>query len=170
MPVDIRSLLLQVTSDYRPFSLERRQQLIVDLAGNLASIEGDRDKLEDVFTNLLSNAIRFSPDGGVVKVTAHEVVGDMLEVLIEDSGPGISKEDLTNLFEPFYVGSDIMHHHSGEYEFGSKGIGLGLAIVRRFVELHGGVVRAQTTGHGTQFHILLPLNKEPMELPPPANS
>ncbi len=169
-PVDIRSLLLQVTSDYRPFSLERRQQLIVDLAGNLASIEGDRDKLEDVFTNLLSNAIRFSPDGGVVKVTAHEVVGDMLEVLIEDSGPGISKEDLTNLFEPFYVGSDIMHHHSGEYEFGSKGIGLGLAIVRRFVELHGGVVRAQTTGHGTQFHILLPLNKEPMELPPPANS
>ncbi len=69
------------------------------------------------------------------------------------------------MFEPFYTGSDILHHHSGTFEFGSKGIGLGLAIVRRFIELHGGVVRAHTLTRegkvtGTQFQILLPLSRE----------
>lgn len=159
-PVDIRALILQVTSDYRPFVQERKQQLVVDVAENLPSIEADRDKLEDVLNNLISNAVRFSPDGGRIAVGARMIVGDMLEILIHDSGPGIKQEDLTNLFEPFYTGSDILHHHSGEMEFGSKGIGLGLAIVRRFVELHGGVVRAQSSPQGTQFQILLPLLKE----------
>jgi two-component system, OmpR family, sensor histidine kinase BaeS len=163
--VDIRALLLQVTSDQRPFINERKQQLILDLAQNLPSIEADRDKLEDALTNLLSNAIRFSPDEGVVRVAAREVSGDMIEILVEDSGPGIPAQDLANLFEPFYTGSDILHHHSGTIEFGSKGIGLGLAIVRRFIELHGGVVRANTITRdnktaGTQFQILLPLNKD----------
>jgi signal transduction histidine kinase len=163
-PVDMRALILQVTADHRPFIAERKQQLIVDVAENLPSIEADRDKLEDALTNLVSNAIRFSPDGSQVRVAAHEVVGDMLEILVEDAGPGIPQEDLANLFEPFYTGSDIMHHHSGEFEYGSKGLGLGLAIVRRFIELHGGIVRAHTLVRegkttGTQFQILLPLNR-----------
>ena len=163
-PVDIRALILQVTADHRPFIAERKQQLLVEVSENLPSIEADRDKLEDALTNLVSNAIRFSPDGGAVRVAAHEVVGDMLEILVEDSGPGIPAEDLANLFEPFYTGSDILHHHSGTFEFGSKGLGLGLAIVRRFIELHGGIVRAHTVVKdnkttGTQFQILLPLTK-----------
>jgi signal transduction histidine kinase len=70
------------------------------------------------------------------------------------------------LFEPFYTGSDILHHHSGTFEFGSKGIGLGLAIVRRFIELHGGIVRAHAIVRegrtaGTQFQILLPVGRDP---------
>jgi two-component system sensor histidine kinase BaeS len=187
-PVDMRALLLQVTSDHRPFIAERKQQLVVDVAENLPPIDADKDKLEDALTNLLSNAIRFSPDGSTIRVAAHEVVGDMLEILVEDSGPGIPSQDLANLFEPFYTGSDILHHHSGTFEFGSKGIGLGLAIVRRFIELHGGIVRAHTltkpapgsTGAegiaggppaptGTQFQILLPLNKDTdmPDVPPP---
>lgn len=163
--VDVRALLLQVTSDHRPFINERKQQLTLDVAENLPPIEADRDKLEDALSNLISNAIRFSPDGGAVRIASHEVVGDMLEILVEDSGPGIPPQDLANLFEPFYTGSDILHHHSGTFEFGSKGIGLGLAIVRRFIELHGGVVRAHTLTRegkvtGTQFQILLPLSRE----------
>ncbi|HVS71379.1 MAG TPA: ATP-binding protein [Phycisphaerae bacterium] len=176
-PVDIRALLLQVTSDHRPFIAERKQQLVVEVAENLPSIEADRDKLEDALTNLISNAIRFSPDGGTVRVAAHEVApaleagggggaGPMIEILVEDSGPGIPAADLANLFEPFYTGSDILHHHSGTFEYGSKGIGLGLAIVRRFVELHGGIVRAHPIMRdgktaGTQFQILLPVGKDP---------
>ncbi|HUO08227.1 MAG TPA: ATP-binding protein [Phycisphaerae bacterium] len=168
-PVDMRALLLQVTSDHRPFIQERKQQLTVEVAENLPSIEADRDKLEDALTNLVSNAIRFSPDGGTVRVAAHEVTGDMLEILVEDSGPGIPAQDLANLFEPFYTGSDILQHHSGTFEFGSKGIGLGLAIVRRFIELHGGIVRAHAIVRegktaGTQFQILLPLAKEDGEV------
>ena len=171
-PVDMRALLLQVTSDHRPFIQERKQTLIVDVAENLPSIEADRDKLEDALTNLVSNAIRFSPDGGTVRVAAHEVVGDMLEILVEDSGPGIPAADLANLFEPFYTGSDILHHHSGTFEYGSKGIGLGLAIVRRFIELHGGIVRAHAIVRegktsGTQFQILIPLAKEEEAASPP---
>ncbi len=170
-PVDIRALLLQVTSDHRPFLAERKQQLVVDVAENLPSVDADRDKLEDALTNLISNAIRFSPDGGTVRVAAHEVPpttesGEMLEILVEDSGPGIPSQDATELFEPFYTGSDILHHHSGTFEYGSKGIGLGLAIVRRFIELHGGIVRAQPIvregkTEGTRFQILLPVGHDP---------
>jgi signal transduction histidine kinase len=156
-PIDMRALILQVCNDNRPFVLERKQQMQIDIPENLLPFEGDRDKLEDVLTNLISNAIRFSPDHSTIKVGARKVVGDMLEIIIEDAGPGIPQADLTNLFEPFYTGTDIMHHHSGTFEFGSKGIGLGLAIVRRFVEIHGGIVQAHATGHGTQFKILLPL-------------
>ena len=120
-------------------SRSRKQQLIVDVAQNLPTIEGDRDKLEDALTNLLSNAIRFSPDGASLRVAAHMVVGDQLEILVEDAGPGISPDAASTLFEPFTTG-DIMHHQSGTIEYGTKGIGLGLAIVRRFVEIHGGKV------------------------------
>lgn len=169
-PVDLRAIILHVCNDNRPFVNERHQNLICDIPDSLPILEGDPDKLEDAFTNLLSNAIRFSPDSSTIKVAARAVVGDMLEILVEDAGPGISSAEATNLFEPFYTGTDIMHHHSGTIEYGSKGIGLGLAIVRRFVEIHGGVVRAHTltnslTGKisGTQFQILLPL-------PPSANT
>ncbi|MCL2640353.1 MAG: sensor histidine kinase [Phycisphaerales bacterium] len=185
--VDVKELLLQVTSDHRPFVAERKQELVLDIAegvgGGLPLVEADRDKLEDALTNLLSNAIRFSPDGSVIRVAArHEAVGDMLEILVEDSGPGIPQKDIANIFEPFYTGADIMHHHSGELEFGAKGIGLGLAIVRRFIELHGGTVSAHMLNHdfaagssvpnGTQFQILLPLNREQEQtssvpIPPP---
>jgi signal transduction histidine kinase len=171
--VDMRALILQVTSDHRPFIAERKEQLVVDVPPNLPALEADRDKLEDALSNLLSNAIRFSPDGSTIKLAAHEVIGDMLEILVEDSGPGIPQEDLNNLFEPFYTGPDILQHHSGEFEYGSRGLGLGLAIVRRFIELHGGIVRAHAVTKdgktvGTQFQILLPLMKADNESSPPS--
>lgn len=171
-PVDIRALLLQVAADHRPFIAERRLQLEVDVSESLPTLEADRDKLEDALTNLLSNAIRFSPEGSRVRLAAHLVVGDMLEILVEDSGPGIPPAEMTNLFEPFYTGEDVLHHSSNE-----RGLGLGLAIVRRFIELHGGIVKAKNlTGQnpggpvtGTQFQILLPLPKSDGEaLAPPA--
>ncbi len=156
-PFDMRELLLQVANEGRPFLAERHEHLQLDIPDELPPFEGDREKLEDVLTNLLSNAIRFSPDHATVRLAAHVVVGDLLEIIVEDAGPGIPAAELAHLFEPFYTGDDILHHHSGTYEYGSKGIGLGLAIVRRFVELHGGVVRAQSTPTGTQFQIILPL-------------
>jgi signal transduction histidine kinase len=169
--VDVRALILQVAADHRPFIAERKQQLEVDVSETLPPIEADRDKLEDALTNLLSNAIRFSPDGSTVRLAAHQVVGALLEILVEDSGPGIPPEDLANLFEPFYTGLDVLRHTSGTTEFGTRGIGLGLAIVRRFTELHGGIVRAKTLTHegkvtGTQFQILLPLTRSDDAQPP----
>lgn len=171
-PIDMRALVLQVCNDHRPFVLERKQQLQVDVAENLPTLDGDRDKLEDVLTNLISNAIRFSPDGGTITVAAHPIIGDMLEILVTDSGPGIPEKDLAELFEPFYTGSDVLHHTSGTFEYGSKGIGLGLAIVRRFVEIHGGAVKAYPGNPGVRFQILLPLPSRddplPAALPVPA--
>jgi signal transduction histidine kinase len=164
-PIDMRALVLQVCNDHRPFVVERKQQLIVDVAENLPTLDGDRDKLEDVLTNLISNAIRFSPDGGTITVAAHPVMGDMLEILVCDSGTGIPEKDLAELFEPFYTGSDVLHHTSGTFEYGSKGIGLGLAIVRRFVEIHGGAVKAYPGNPGTRFQILLPLPSRDDPLP-----
>jgi two-component system, OmpR family, sensor histidine kinase BaeS len=173
--VDVRALILQVAADHRPFIAERRQQLEVDVSESLPPLEADRDKLEDVLSNLLTNAIRFSPDGATVRIAAHQVIGSLLEILVEDAGPGIPPEDLANLFEPFYTGLDIARHTSGTTEFGTRGIGLGLAIVRRFIELHGGIVRAKTMTlngktTGTQFQILLPLTKLEDAAPPRTES
>jgi len=175
--VDVREMLQRVTSDHRPFATERKQELLLDVSPDLPRIEADQDKLEDALTNLVSNAIKFSPDGGTIRVAAQlGVSGDTLEILVEDSGAGIPQHDISNVFEPFFTGKDMMHHHSGTFEFGAKGIGLGLAIVRRFVELHGGMVRVRSLARepgvggvaggggglsGTQFLIQLPLNRAP---------
>ncbi len=156
-PLDIRELLLEVAGDQAAFLAERGQKFTYDIPENLPRLAGDRDKLADVFTNVISNAIRFSPDGSEIKISAHKTFQDNIEIDIEDSGPGISSESLGEIFEPFAGIDDTLHHHSGTTEYGSKGPGLGLAIVRRFVELHGGSVKMESAPHGTKVRIVLPL-------------
>ncbi|HXI61840.1 MAG TPA: GAF domain-containing protein [Pyrinomonadaceae bacterium] len=118
-----------------------------------AVVTGDRTRLVQAFSNLLDNAIKFSPERGLVKI-ACEVNGDNAIVRVEDKGRGISSEFLPFVFERF------------RQEDGSKtrvhgGLGLGLALVKSFVEAHHGSVQADSagTGHGSRFTIMLPRTK-----------
>lgn len=120
------------------FSLQARQaqvDLQVDLAP-LPEISADPDRLAQVFDNLIENALKFTPAGGVVRLRSRQT-GDFLEVSVADSGPGISDAELERVFERFYQ-ADKSRAGNGQ-----RGVGLGLAIARQIVQAHGGTIRAQ---------------------------
>jgi two-component system phosphate regulon sensor histidine kinase PhoR len=110
----------------------------------------DRDRLEQVLNNLVGNAIKYSPDGGEVIVTARRE-GDSALVSVRDEGIGISQEDRDQLFDRFY-------RASAERRGGATGLGLGLYVTRRVVEAHGGTVGVDSElGKGSTFYFTLPL-------------
>ena len=120
-------------------------------------MRGDADRLRQVVWNLLSNAVKFTSDGGQVDVSLTELAGQRIQVSVRDTGIGIASEFLPFVFERFrQADSSTTRHHGG--------LGLGLAIVRHLVELHGGNVRAESAGRGrgATFMVDLPL--------PPASS
>ena len=113
--------------------------------------------MKQVFLNLLNNAIKFTPlDGAVALHTRAAANGREIEVEINDTGLGMTEEELAHAFEPFAQGSHATTAH-GSRSFG--GLGLGLAIVRDLVERHGGHVAASSRGHGhgATFVVTLPL-------------
>jgi signal transduction histidine kinase len=161
--VDVAAMLRSVMQEFEPFVQERRQRWDAQIPDDLPMIQADPEKVRDIFINLVSNAVRFSPDGGVIAVRATAAAavaqGDQtggIEVLVGDSGPGIPDADLPRLFEPFFTGGAVDRHTSGDYQHMSRGMGLGLSVVKRFVDLHGGTVSVDTSPEGTRVHVTLP--------------
>lgn len=127
----------------------------IEAALEPVSVYGDAHRLQQVFWNLLSNAVKFNKDGGSVRVTARRDSGCAL-VTVEDTGEGIGAEFLSAVFDPFRQAEDSLTRKH-------RGLGLGLAIVRHLVELHGGGVSAASEGQGkgATFTVALPLSPEP---------
>ena len=160
--VEVAQLLQEAADDSRAFSEARRQSLVVEIADDVSSIRADSAKVRDVIDNLLLNAIKFTPDGGRVELSARRAVDGGTEIRVSDSGDGIDEASLPFLFEPFFAGFDVQHHSSGHFSYGARGLGLGLAVAKAFVEMHGGSIEAQNeggTGVGSTFIVTLP--KEP---------
>jgi signal transduction histidine kinase len=107
-----------------------------------------------VVWNLLSNAVKFTPEGGRVEVSLRRVSAQA-EIIVADNGAGISQDFLPHVFEHFRQADSTSTRKHG-------GLGLGLAIVRRLIELHGGTVEAESAGegHGATFRIRLPLLRQ----------
>jgi signal transduction histidine kinase len=144
-------------ADIQPFLDARHQQVEIRVDPGLGMAEIDPAKVGDVLTNLLVNAIKFTPDGGTLVVAAGPEGEDHVRFRVADTGVGISAADRSHLFEPFFTGYDTMHHSSGEYQYCKKGIGLGLCLVKTFVEMHGGSVEVMSTpSAGSTFGFTLP--------------
>ena len=155
--VELEPLLRHSVADLQPFLDARRQEISLKVAPDLGSAEVDPPKVADVLTNLLVNAIKFTPDGGTILVEAGGDGPDRVRFRVTDRGLGISVADCSHLFEPFFTGNDTMHHSSGDYQFNKRGMGLGLCLVKAFVELHGGSVDVETApGRGSCFSFTLP--------------
>jgi signal transduction histidine kinase len=157
--LDLDKVIRAVIDELAPHLELRRQSAIVEIEPDLGSIVADTSKIADVLTNLLANAVKFTPDGGTILVKAHREKGsdDWVRVGVTDQGMGVPPDDQSHLFEPFFTGFDTLRHSSGDYQFGKRGIGLGLWLVKTFVELHGGRVEVSTTlGQGSTFAFLLP--------------
>ena len=125
-------------------------QLELDVDERLGEFNGDERKFKQIMLNLLSNAVKFTPDGGRVAVSAKNGA-DQVEIAVKDTGIGIAPEDQAAVFEEFkQVGRDRLRK--------AEGTGLGLALTKRFVELHGGEIRLTSEpGKGSTFSIRLPL-------------
>jgi signal transduction histidine kinase len=149
-------LLNQAADDVRPFIELRRQTLAVDLPPDLGEAHVEVEKVRDSVNHLLLNAVKFTPDRGSISLSARPVE-DYIEIKVADNGAGIDPACLARLFEPFFTGYDVSRHSSGQYEFGRKGIGLGLSVVKGFVQLHGGTIAATSEpGKGTTITLRLP--------------
>ena len=161
--VNMAELVKSVCAEHSDFFHERRLRLDLRLAENLPPIDGDPDKLRDALVNVVVNAIRFSPEGGIIRIAMREIVGGMLELDVEDSGPGMSQEAMGSLFEPFQPGDNVAHHSTSLNDQSGFGLGLGLAIVRRFIDMHGGRVFIQKLSVGTRVRFILPIQRfEPL--------
>ncbi len=148
---DPSQLLERVVEIYRPLYEESEITLELSYESPLPGIHGDRDRLIQVLTNLCSNALKFTPEGGLVRLRACKVLqGEkaMLEVSVSDSGPGIPAGERESVFERF---------HQGGGPDKPRGTGLGLAICREVVLHHGGSIRAEAAPEGgTRMVIHLP--------------
>jgi signal transduction histidine kinase/ActR/RegA family two-component response regulator len=153
-PTRVRSMVDQVIAVVGVAAQAKQIRVVNDVAGDLPVVNADPTRLQQVLVNLVGNAVKFTPQGGTVRIRGGSR-GDEVWVSVEDTGVGIAREELAKIWDPFYqVESPLQRHHGGS--------GLGLTIVRRLVELHGGVVRAESEGlnQGSRFTFTLPIAVE----------
>lgn len=134
----------------KPLIYNSRHELAISIAEDLPPVYGDRNRLKQILLNVLSNAIKFTPDGGKLSLeTSRE--GNFCKVCMVDNGCGIRKEDQTSIFEPFIQ----LDTRSGEKK---QGTGLGLALTKQLVELLGGKIWVESEyGKGSRFSFIIPL-------------
>jgi len=163
-PVQLAPMLESIVDGMRPAADARNIQLRTALDQSVDPIFGDPDRLQQVFWNLLSNAIKFTSQGGKVLVRL-ERADSNLEITISDTGQGIARELLPYVFDRFRQSDSSSSRTHG-------GLGLGLAIVRQLVELHGGTVSAESPGEGegSTFKVRLPVRSVRQEPDDRANS
>ncbi len=150
--LDIARTMREVVGRMTPLAEARDITLLVEAAPHMPTVEADGDRIAQVLTNLIDNALRYTPAGG--QVTVHVAQdGEHVHLTVADTGPGIPEEDLPFVFERFWRGDKSRSRHSG-------GSGLGLAIVKQLVDLHGGTVEVQSkVGEGSRFVVSLPASK-----------
>ena len=149
VPTDLARLLRETVALMQPRAEEQGVHLHLACKG-LPVLQADPKSLEEIFGNLISNAVNYSPDGGKVKVTATGL-GEYVEVSVEDKGVGIAPEEVPKIFDKFYR---IKHPKTRRV----MGSGLGLAIVKAAVEAHHGTIDVKSVlNQGTTFRVLLPV-------------
>jgi len=156
-PVSLSALVKSAAQEVATFIDQRKQKLEVDVPGDLGTINVEEDKIHDCVFHLLVNAIKFTPDGGTIRVSAQRLEGGKAMIQVSDTGVGIEPASLGRVFDPFFTKFDVSRHSSGVFEFDRRGLGLGLSLVKAFVELHGGQVKVDSeVNRGSTFTITLP--------------
>jgi len=151
-PTDLRSLISHVVDDLHPLSGRKRQTVRLHLPDTAGQVEVDRRRIEQVLTNILGNAIKFTQKRGQIDVSLAETP-DAVQVCIADDGPGIAEKDQARVFDKFYVVPNGR---------GLAGLGLGLYLVRQNIELHNGQVWVTSReGQGATFCFSLPKEQTP---------
>jgi signal transduction histidine kinase len=173
--VSLGDVVRDVVTELLPLATQRKQRMVPAIE-NLEPIDADRDKLHQIAVNLISNAIRYTPDGGQISVAVDEAPRDRYSdgwarLRVRDNGLGIAEQDRQRIFDPFLHLQPAKHHTSA----GPDSAGLGLYIARGLIELHGGLIQVESQPNVfTEFTVLLPFRQrarpsgESSEPPEPA--
>ncbi len=166
-PIWVNRHLAALCSELETIIRERNIQLeIKSFPGSNERTFADPERILQVLRNIMTNAIKYTPDGGKITVSGRKLPG-FLEITIQDTGIGIAPEDQVLIFEKFGRIGNIALHSSGKTKFKGGGPGLGLHIAKGILEAHGGTIWVESSGYdeenlpGSTFHILLPLRIHP---------
>jgi signal transduction histidine kinase len=153
-PVSLKDLLNAVAEKFSPQSQKAGVEIRLDVPVNLPAISADGDRLMQVFTNLVDNALKFTPRGGAITLHASQDVKGQMHLSVADNGHGIPPEKQAHIFDRFYQADPARR---GGYKHGT---GLGLAIAREIIQAHGGKISVRSgPGMGTTFEMFLPLTQ-----------
>ncbi len=164
--LDLRAVIYDCIDELAQFSLKRNITFTCNIPDSLPSFYGDKMRIQQVFTNLFSNALKYSPDGSGVWVSVSLEEGDKFHIIVKDNGIGIDKTEQKNIFYPFYEVGSVNSHSTSYSGFMGGGTGLGLSIVKGIVERHGGRIWVisdgvkENTFPGSEFHIIMPVQAE----------
>jgi PAS domain S-box-containing protein len=163
---DLHLLIHEVVGALQPELNEKKLTLNTHYGAPSAAVVGDEARLRQIFWNLLKNAVKFTPTGEITIATSHSATkSNVLKIEVSDTGIGLTGDELAHVFKPFVQGA---HREQGGSTYG--GLGLGLAISRKIVELHSGSITAQSPGRnlGAHFIVELPLAPAKRLRPAPA--
>jgi signal transduction histidine kinase len=161
-PTNLAEIVSMIVNEF--YQVTQQRNLLVSFNPNQwpSLIQGDGELLELALYNVIGNAIKYTPDGGVINLIAKMGVTNVL-ISVQDTGIGISKADQTRIFDRFYTAGDTQLHSTSKTAFRGGGLGLGLAICRGIVEAHGGRIWVESEGRdeermpGSTFYIDLPI-------------
>jgi len=152
-PISVVELVADVVEEIHANAREKSITVEAHSYGTLPMIEADRDKLHQILNNLIQNAIKFTP-GGQVRIEARDLGDGSIQISVIDTGSGISALEIDRVFDRFYRGESVPSE--------DRGAGLGLAITKSLVELHGGQISVTSTqGEGSRFSFTLPIQRSP---------
>lgn len=163
-PVRISELVQDVYEEYQDVMNKRNLNIQIGDLDKLPILQGDGDQLKSAIYHIVSNAIKYTPDGGSIFIVGR-AVGDTVDIIIQDTGIGIPDSEHRRIFDQFYTLGSIEHHSTSKSAFQGGGLGLGLAIVKGIIEAHNGRVWVESERRdpsqfpGSTFHILLPLEQ-----------
>jgi signal transduction histidine kinase len=166
--MSLAEILRFVYRDWSEHAKQRNQTIHVDDFTDVPRIQGDAQRLRQVFSNIVGNAIKYTPDNGRIEIASRVLKSEdeqptFVEVVVSDTGVGINLEDRERIFDKFYRVESIDLHSSGKTKFMGAGPGLGLTIAKGIVEAHGGRIWVESSGYdpsqcpGSHFHVLLPI-------------
>ena len=166
-PTWVYKLLEKIEQEYHPVVNSRNMSLLINrFDGDEKLNYYDGERIYQALANVVSNAIKYTPDGGKITITGH-LIGEFYELLVVDNGIGVDPVNQSKIFNKFEAVGDIALHSSGKTKFKGGGPGLGLPIAKGIIEAHGGRIWVESDGYdeqacpGSTFHILLPVLKGP---------
>jgi len=161
-PVVLKSLVYKVLEDIERSGSDRKLDFRIKGLEELPSVMGDSTRLYEAMWNVITNAVKYTPDGGRIWIIGRQIE-NTVQIAVQDSGIGIQPDDQERIFDRFYVLHDTNLHRSSKTAFKGGGLGVGLAVARGIIEGHGGRIWVESEGHdeerlpGSTFHILLPI-------------
>jgi signal transduction histidine kinase/CheY-like chemotaxis protein len=164
--IDLGAVAKDCIDELSQFSLKRGITFDCIFKSKDLQFYGDKMKMQQVFTNLFSNALKYSPDGSVVEVLIEKENEERFHIVVKDHGIGIDKSEQKHIFDAFYEVGSATRHSTDFSKFMGGGTGLGLSIVKGIIERHGGRIWVESEGvkensfPGSEFHIILPLKAE----------